>query len=185
MINVVAAIIEDKEGKILITQRNFNKSQGGLWEFPGGKVEKNETIENAIIREIKEELNIDISVDKYLDEKIYNDPNKDINLIALKCSIVDGKIKLIEHEATKQVFVNDVMNNKIASIIEQLYRLKVGQNINPREKDAWKNSMMYMNNVLNDSSVPNNSGVAIEFKIPYTSKRIDFIITGRDKQKSR
>ena len=43
--------------------------------------------------------------------------------------------------------------------------------------------MMYMNNVLNDSSIPNNSGIAIEFKIPYTSKRIDFIITGRDNQK--
>ena len=42
--------------------------------------------------------------------------------------------------------------------------------------------MMYMNNVLNDVSIPNNSGIAIEFKIPYTSKRIDFIITGRDKQ---
>lgn len=40
--------------------------------------------------------------------------------------------------------------------------------------------MMYMNNVLNDVSVPNNSGIAIEFKIPYTSKRVDFIITGRD-----
>ena len=90
---------------------------------------------------------------------------------------------MIVYEATKQVFINDVMNNKIASIIEQLYRLKVGQNVNPREKEAWKNSMMYMNNVLNDSSIPNNSGIAIEFKIPYTSKRIDFIITGRDNQK--
>ena len=90
---------------------------------------------------------------------------------------------MIVYEATKQIFVNDVMDNKIASIIEQLYRLKVGQNVNPREKEAWKNSMMYMNNVLNDSSIPNNSGIAIEFKIPYTSKRIDFIITGRDNQK--
>lgn len=89
---------------------------------------------------------------------------------------------MIVYEATKEIFINDVINNQIAGRIEQLYRLRVGQNVNPREKEAWKNSMMYMNNVLNDVSIPNNSGIAIEFKIPYTSKRIDFIITGRDKQ---
>lgn len=89
---------------------------------------------------------------------------------------------MIVYEATKEIFINDVINNQIASRIEQLYRLRVGQNVNPREKEAWKNSMMYMNNVLNDVCIPNNSGIAIEFKIPYTSKRIDFIITGRDKE---
>ena len=62
MINVVAAIIKNCEGKILITQRNLKKSQGGLWEFPGGKIEKGETREEAIIREIKEELTIEINV---------------------------------------------------------------------------------------------------------------------------
>ena len=84
---------------------------------------------------------------------------------------------MIVYEATREIFINDVINNQIASRIEQLYRLRVGQNVNPREKEAWKNSMMYMNNVLNDVSIPNNSGIAIEFKIPYTSKRIDFIVT--------
>ena len=87
---------------------------------------------------------------------------------------------MIVYEATKELFVKDVIENNIANRIEQLYRLRMGQNVNPREKEAWKNSMMYMNNVLNDVSVPNNSGIAIEFKIPYTSKRVDFIITGRD-----
>ena len=91
-----------------------------------------------------------------------------------------GAIIMIVYEATKELFVKDVIANNIANRIEQLYRLRVGQNVNPREKEAWKNSMMYMNNVLNDVSVPNNSGIAIEFKIPYTSKRVDFIITGRD-----
>ena len=63
MINVVAAVIKNEDGKILITQRNLQKSQGGLWEFPGGKIEPNETKENAIVREIKEELDIDIEVE--------------------------------------------------------------------------------------------------------------------------
>jgi mutator protein MutT len=103
MIDVVAAIITNDEGKILITQRNLKKLQGGLWEFPGGKIEKDETREEAIIREIKEELTIDIKVDEYLDEKIFNYPEKDINLIALKCSKINGDIKLTEHEDAKWV----------------------------------------------------------------------------------
>lgn len=89
---------------------------------------------------------------------------------------------MIVYEATKELFVKDVVENQIANRIEQLYRLKIGQNVNPREKQAWKNSMMYMNNVLNDNVIPNNSGIAIEFKVPYTSKRVDFIITGKDNQ---
>ena len=64
MVEVVAGIIY-KNDKFLIAQRNLNKAQGGLWEFPGGKVEKNETHENALIREIKEEFNADIKVDKF------------------------------------------------------------------------------------------------------------------------
>lgn len=103
MINVVAAVIKDENGKILIAQRNLKKSQGGLWEFPGGKIEPNETRENAIIREIKEELDIDIKVEKYLAEKVFNYPDKDINLIALECKKINGEIKLLEHEDYKWV----------------------------------------------------------------------------------
>ena len=103
MINVVAAVIKDENGKILITQRNLKKAQGGLWEFPGGKIEPNETKENAIVREIKEELEIDIEVESYLAEKVFNYPEKDINLIALKCKKINGDIKLLEHEDYKWV----------------------------------------------------------------------------------
>ena len=103
MINVVAAVIKDENGKILITQRNLKKAQGGLWEFPGGKIEPNETKENAIVREIKEELEIDIEVESYLAEKVFNYPEKDINLIALKCKKISGDIKLLEHEDYKWV----------------------------------------------------------------------------------
>ena len=51
-INVVVAVIKNEEGKLLIVQRNLKKSQGGLWEFPGGKIEVGESREAAIIREI-------------------------------------------------------------------------------------------------------------------------------------
>lgn len=124
MINVVAAVIKDDSGKILITQRNLKKSQGGLWEFPGGKIEPNETKEQAIIREIKEELNIDINVKNYIDEKIFTYPEKDINLIALECSIINGNIELLEHEDYRWVSSSELENFEFAPadmfIVEKL-----------------------------------------------------------------
>lgn len=114
MINVVAAIIKDENEKILITQRNLKKAQGGLWEFPGGKIEPNETRENAIVREIKEELDIDIEVKSYLSEKVFNYPEKDINLIALECKKVNGEIRLLEHEDYKWVSKNELDNFQFA-----------------------------------------------------------------------
>lgn len=114
MINVVAAVITDKVGKILITQRNFKKNQGGLWEFPGGKIEVNETREEAIIREIKEELDIDIKVNKYLSEKVFIYPEKEINLIALNCDIINGEIKLLEHEDYKWITNSELKNFEFA-----------------------------------------------------------------------
>lgn len=103
MINVVAAVIKNDDGKILIAQRNLKKSQGGLWEFPGGKIEPNESREEAIVREIKEELTIDIEVEGYLAEKVFNYSDKDVNLIAMKCRILKDDIKLTEHEDAKWV----------------------------------------------------------------------------------
>lgn len=124
MINVVAAVIKDDSGKILITQRNLKKSQGGLWEFPGGKIEPNETKEQAIIREIKEELTIDINVKNYIDEKIFTYPEKDINLIAIECSIINGNIELLEHEDYRWVSSSELENFEFAPadmfIVEKL-----------------------------------------------------------------
>lgn len=114
MINVVAAVIKDENEKILIIQRNLNKAQGGLWEFPGGKIEPNETRENAIVREIKEELDIDIEVKAYLSEKVFNYPEKDINLIALECKKINGEIRLLEHEDYKWVLKNELDNFQFA-----------------------------------------------------------------------
>lgn len=114
MINVVAAVIQNEEDKILIAQRNLKKSQGGLWEFPGGKIEPNETKEEAIIREIKEEMDIDIETKKFIDQKIFNYPDKDINLIAIECKQIKGDIKLNEHEDFKWVNKNELKNFNFA-----------------------------------------------------------------------
>lgn len=102
MIEVVAGVIY-KENKFLIAQRNLKKAQGGLWEFPGGKVEKGETYEQALIREIKEEFNADIEIKEYIGENIHHYPEKDIKLTFYKAKLIGNKIELIEHENYKWI----------------------------------------------------------------------------------
>ena len=102
MIEVVAGIIY-KNSEFLIAQRNLNKDQGGLWEFPGGKVEKDESYESALKREIKEELNADIEVNEYIGESIHHYPEKDIKLIFYKAKLLSKKVELLEHESCKWI----------------------------------------------------------------------------------
>ncbi len=114
MIDVVAAIIRNEKNQILIAQRNLKKSQGGLWEFPGGKIEYGETQEQAIIREIKEELNMNIKYDSYFDEKIFEYPDKTIRLIALNCKMVDEKYQVLEHEKIEWISIREFDNYSFA-----------------------------------------------------------------------
>lgn len=109
MIEVVAGIIY-KDNKFLIAQRNFKKTQGGLWEFPGGKVEKNETYETALIREIKEEFDAEIQVTEYVGENIHHYPEKDIKLIFYKAKLLSKDIKLLEHENYKWITKDEKSN---------------------------------------------------------------------------
>ena len=96
--DVVAAIIK-KDNLYLIAQRNRDKHMSLKWEFPGGKVETNETLQEALTREIHEELNIDINIYEKLAEERYKDSEINIVLHYFLCSIKDGTINLNEHEA--------------------------------------------------------------------------------------
>ena len=98
-VNVVAAIII-KDKKIFATQRGYGEFKDG-WEFPGGKVEKCETPENAIVREIKEELDTEIKVKEYFDTVEYDYPNFHLSMKCYICSVLSGKLELLEHEAAK------------------------------------------------------------------------------------
>ena len=95
--DVVAAIIK-KDNLYLIVQRNRNKYMGLKWEFPGGKVEPNETFHEALSREIQEELNIQINVHEKIAEEKYKDDEIDIILHYYLCSEKSGTIRLNEHE---------------------------------------------------------------------------------------
>ena len=111
--DVVAAIII-KNCKYFIAQRNRNKHMGLSWEFPGGKVEKGETFEIALKREIKEELNIEINVKNKLGEENYKDDKINVNLHYFICSHAKGEIILNEHENSAWVTKNDFKNYNFA-----------------------------------------------------------------------
>lgn len=122
MIEVVAGIIY-KNDKFLIAQRNLKKAQGGLWEFPGGKVEVNETHEAALKREIKEEFNADIQVDKYIGENIHHYPEKDIKLVFYKATLLSEKIDLLEHEDYRWVTKDDKEKFEFAGADKKVFDL--------------------------------------------------------------
>ena len=101
VINVVAAIIK-KEDKVFITQRGHGEFKG-VWEFPGGKIEVGETPEEALIREIREELKFEIRVDRFYDE--IKDVREDITIDVkfFICTLISGKLELTEHLDSKWV----------------------------------------------------------------------------------
>ena len=111
--DVVAAILI-KGDKIFIAKRNRNKHMGLNWEFPGGKVEKGETFENALKREIKEELNIEINIKNKLGEENYQDDKINIKLHYFICSYINGEIILSEHEDSAWVTRNEFKNYSFA-----------------------------------------------------------------------
>lgn len=98
-VNVVAAVIK-RGDMIFATQRGYGDLKGG-WEFPGGKIEKEESPEAALVREIKEELDTEISVDKFLHTIEYDYPSFHLSMRCYLCSVVSGDLNLKEHEAAR------------------------------------------------------------------------------------
>ena len=111
--DVVAAIIV-KNNHYFIAQRNRNKHMGLCWEFPGGKVEKNENFEEALKREIKEELNISILINKKIGVENYQDNKINVKLHYYLCSHIDGEFILNEHEDSAWVAKNEFNNYNFA-----------------------------------------------------------------------
>ena len=99
-IEVVAAIIHDDEGHIFATQRGYGDFKD-WWEFPGGKMEAGETPEEALVREIREELSAEISVDEFLCTVEYDYPMFHLTMHCYLCSLVTEALHLNEHEAAK------------------------------------------------------------------------------------
>ena len=103
VIEVVGAIIKDG-GKYLVGQRASNKTQGGLWEFMGGKIESGETPEEALARECREELALEIEGARIIDSIIHEYPEKTIRLTLLECQPKAGSVpQALEHQSIRWV----------------------------------------------------------------------------------
>lgn len=109
-IKVVAAVIEkEKNGQrqIFVTQRGYGEFKG-QWEFPGGKIELGETPQEALIREIKEELDAEIKVGKLIDIVEYDYPSFHLSMDCFWCELVAEHMELKEHEAAKWLSVGQL-----------------------------------------------------------------------------
>lgn len=85
---------------------------------------------------------------------------------------------MIVYLETTRTFLEDVLSNRIDEIVKKAVKAKIGINVSRSELQSWKNSLQCMGLLMSDSSIPHDSGVAIEYSIPNTSKRIDFILSG-------
>lgn len=131
-IEVVAAIIQSSNHEILATKRGYGEFVD-LWEFPGGKIEPGETRREALLREIKEELLLDISIGEHFITIEYDYPNFHLLMHCYLCTIIGGTIELTEHKDS--IWLNHTNLNSIEwlaadiSIVDKLgeYLLKLNK----------------------------------------------------------
>ncbi|ORT99911.1 Mutator mutT protein (7,8-dihydro-8-oxoguanine-triphosphatase) [Anaerovibrio sp. JC8] len=105
-VNVVAAVIR-KDNEIFATQRGYGEFKGG-WEFPGGKIETGETPQDALRREIKEELDTTIQVGELIDTVEYDYPQFHLSMQVFWANIVDGDLVLKEHQAARWLELSEI-----------------------------------------------------------------------------
>lgn len=126
IIEVVGAIIRDSE-KYLVGQRPAHKAQGGLWEFIGGKIEQGETPEDALTRECREELDLEIDDAHVIGSVVHEYPEKTIRLTLLECHPKSGSTpRALEHQAIRWVTLQDMRKMDFCpadtELIEKLFK---------------------------------------------------------------
>lgn len=125
MIEVTAAILL-KNNKLLIAQRKSTDKLPLKWEFPGGKIENNETPEQCLVREMKEEFCIEVSAGEFLGESIHSYEHGTIKLLAYRTYWINGKISLKAHDAFKWIPIDQLKEYDFAPadilFVEQIGR---------------------------------------------------------------
>jgi len=112
MLTVTAALIR-KEGKILVARHRPGTRHAGRWEFPGGKLEAGETPEEAIVREIREELGIHTRVDAFFGESIAHNGTTDIRLLVFELTWETGDLVLVDHDRIDWVRPQDLLTYEL------------------------------------------------------------------------
>ena len=124
-IQVAAAVIQ-KEGRIFATQRGYGKWKG-WWEFPGGKIEPGETPEQALKREIKEELNTVVQVGELADVIEYDYPDCHLTMYCYFCQVFSGTLELLEHESARWLAKGELDTvNWLPADVDFIQKLKNG-----------------------------------------------------------
>ena len=124
MIEVVAALIWDKD-RFMICQRPAHKARGLLWEFVGGKVEIGETKEEALIRECREEIDVELSVGEIFIDVIHEYPDITVHLTLFNATIAEGIPQNLEHKDIKWITRDEIQNYDFCPAdVEILERIK-------------------------------------------------------------
>lgn len=123
---VVAALIW-RDKKFMICQRPVHKARGLLWEFVGGKVEQDETKEQALIRECKEELNVLLSVGDVFMDVVHEYPDLTVHLTLFNAKIVDGEPQKLEHNDIQWITPSEITNYDFCPADEEILR-KIKEN---------------------------------------------------------
>ncbi len=108
MIEVAAAVIENREGRILIARRKEDTYLGGYWEFPGGKIENGESPAVCAARELHEEMDVHIETGEILTETVHDYGDKVVHLVAVKAILLGGHMRLHDHDDIRWVTVSEM-----------------------------------------------------------------------------
>jgi 8-oxo-dGTP diphosphatase len=123
-VTVVAAVVE-RHGRILLTRRQVGAHLGGLWEFPGGKPESGESLEAALRREMREELDTDVEVGDQMETVEWQYPDKRVNIVFFRCAL-RGEPRPLEGQEMAWVPREDLPNHEFppadAALVERLSR---------------------------------------------------------------
>ena len=107
MKKVTAAIIKDKN-RLLIAKRHSKDPLGGKWEFPGGKIEPGETPQDCLVREIKEELGVEVKIGPFYDDSVYNSQDHGIHLLFYWAEIIKGEVIRVVHDDLKWITIDEL-----------------------------------------------------------------------------
>ncbi|MED4052294.1 (deoxy)nucleoside triphosphate pyrophosphohydrolase [Priestia megaterium] len=106
---VTAAIIKDKN-RLLIAKRHSKDPLGGKWEFPGGKIEPGETPQECLVREINEELGVEVKIGPFYDDTVYSSQDRDIHLLFYWAEVINGEVIPVVHDDLKWITIDKLAN---------------------------------------------------------------------------
>lgn len=127
--DVVAALVRNDQGQLLICQRPAHKARGLLWEFVGGKQEAGETLEQALIRECKEELNITVAVGPVYAQLLHEYPDIHIRLTLFECTIAEGVPTPLEHNALLWISPLQIPEFEFCPADEDILKMLMAENL--------------------------------------------------------